>query len=306
MIANTLPSPLLTHALAHSFPSLAFAMIKLGFVKYLNTLPLVEGLQSTRDLELTAAVPSRLADLLATSEVDIALASLVDLAACKTPLTLIPAGMIGCDGPTLTVRLFSSVPLSNITRLAVDTDSHTSVILAQVILARVYNTRPAIIPFDARERAPLSSADDIDPSEWPEALLIIGDKVVTDSPPAVRYPHQLDLGEAWKALTGLPFVYAMWMCRTADTTADSSRRDELLAVAALLDRQRRRNTMRLDWIIERYAHERRWPRDLASRYFREYLRYAPDARALSAVERFLGEAAGLGLLPDVRTAVLEF
>ena len=39
------------------------------------------------------------------------LVSLVDAAEESGPaLTLIPAGMIGCDGPTMTVRLFSAVP----------------------------------------------------------------------------------------------------------------------------------------------------------------------------------------------------
>ena len=54
------------------------------------------------------------------------------------------------------------------------------------------------------------------------ARLLIGDKVVTDAPPTDRYPHQMDLGEAWKDLTGLPFVYAMWMCR-GPRTGDQAR-----------------------------------------------------------------------------------
>jgi len=29
---------------------------------------------------------------------------------------------------------------------------------------------------------------------WPEAVLMIGDKVVTGSPAAVRYPYQVDCG----------------------------------------------------------------------------------------------------------------
>ncbi|MGH7133317.1 MAG: menaquinone biosynthetic enzyme MqnA/MqnD family protein [Phycisphaerales bacterium] len=268
--------------------------VRIGYVKYLNTLPLVEGLGVCRDLELVAAVPSKLAPMLRGGEVEIALASLVDLAKSAesdVPLALLPAGMIGCDGPTLTVRLFSRMPLEQVMRLHADTDSHTSVILAQLLLRKRFGAKPIVVDFDARERIAVGEGGDED-GEWPETLLMIGDKVVTDSPPAVRYPYQLDLGEAWHAWTGLPFVYAVWMCRAAD--AEGQR---VQAAVALLDRQRLRNTARLDWIVQRYATERRWPRDLARRYVEELLRYAVGPREREAVERFLSECASEGLLP---------
>ncbi|MBX9736227.1 MAG: hypothetical protein K2X32_04815, partial [Phycisphaerales bacterium] len=108
---------------------------------------------------------------------------------------------------------------------------------------------------------------------------------------------ELDLGLAWKELTGLPFVYAMWMARAADVEADSPRCEALRSVAILLDRQRRRNAMRLDWIVDRSALDRGWPRDLARRYVTEYLRYEPTDASLEAVQRFFDEAATLGFLP---------
>src|SRR5262249_20042800 len=138
-------------------------------------------------------------------------------------LTVLPVGMIGCDGPTLTVRVFSSVEPSHITTLHADTDSHTSVALAQVVLWKKYGVRPTVIDLDARDRIALGGTG-LDRtgeaqrkgsgpgSEWPETLLLIGDKVVADAPPAERYPYQIDLGEAWHEMTGLPFVYASWMC----------------------------------------------------------------------------------------------
>ena len=43
------------------------------------------------------------------------------------------------------------------------------------------------------------------------AMLLIGDKVVTREPRGMGF--QLDLGAAWKELTGLPFVFAVWMVR---------------------------------------------------------------------------------------------
>ncbi|MEM9374031.1 MAG: MqnA/MqnD/SBP family protein, partial [Planctomycetota bacterium] len=145
--------------------------------------------------------------------------------------------------------------------------------------------------FDARERA---GDRDVSPEEaWPESLLLIGDKVVTDSPPAVRYPYQIDLGEAWHELTGLPFVYAVWMCRR-DRMADRRVR----TIAALLDRQRRRNRSRLDHLVAEEAARRGWPGDLARRYIGELLRFDVDGRAERAVAVFFDKAATHGLLPE--------
>lgn len=283
--------------------------VRLGYVKYLNTLPLVEGLSAWDEVELLAAAPAKLADLLtgtddAPPQIDLGLVSLVDAARAPAPLTLVPAGCIGCDGPTLTVRLFSAEPFERVRAVHVDTDSHTSVVLAQLVLQKRFNARVRLIDFDARERvvrgvlpppAPPAVPDAADPGhpgEWPTTLLMIGDKVVTDSPPAVRYPHQLDLGEAWKEWTGLPFVYAVWMCRDSDSTDPAIRN-----AAGVLDRQRRRNLQRLDWIIERYAHERAWPEDLARRYVGTLLRYEVGPREREGIARFFFEAAQAGLLP---------
>ena len=129
--------------------------------------------------------------------------------------------------------------------------------------------------------------------EWPETLLLIGDKVVSDSPPAARYPYQLDLGEAWKEMTGLPFVYAVWMCKS-----ERAGEPGIQLVAALLERQRLHNRGRLDWIVSKRAAERSWPDETARRYVGELLRYDVGEREREAAERFIQAATRLGLAPD--------
>lgn len=272
--------------------------IRIAAVSYLNTVPMIEGIQAWRGAELVTAVPARLADMVIRGQADIGLVSLADYARAGTDasgnpiLSLLPCGMIGCDGPTLTVRVFSAVPPEAITTLHADTDSHTSVVLAQVVLAERHGVRPEVRDFHARERL---GSDDAD--AWPETMLLIGDKVVTDSPPAVRYPYQIDLGEAWHAMTGLPFVYAVWMCRT-DRADDPGVR----TAADLIERQRRRNRLRLDSVVTAEAVRRGWPGDLARRYIGELLRFEVDDRAREAVGVFLEKAAGLGPggLPSVQ------
>ncbi len=264
--------------------------VRLGYVRYFNTLPLVQGLEYWSGVSLHPAAPSVLGGALLRGEVDLALCSLVDAARAGGALTLVPAGMIGCDGHTLTVRLLSKVPMASVSEIYADIESHTSVVLARVLLAGMHGVRPRIVDDDVHARAVGLLARG-DAGAWPETMLMIGDKVVTDAPGEAVYPHQLDLGQAWKELTGLPFVYAMWMCRTCD--AGDAR---IVAAARMLARQRLRNASRLEWIVERFAHERRWPDNLARRYVRDLLRYAPDERAMRGAREFVRQAEALGLL----------
>jgi hypothetical protein len=52
-------------------------------------------------------------------------------------LVMLPVGMIGCDGATLTVRVFSRVPMEKVREVHADTDSHTSVVLCRVVLEKL-------------------------------------------------------------------------------------------------------------------------------------------------------------------------
>lgn len=281
--------------------------VRLGCPRYLNTAPLTEGLERLDGVEVTRSVPSLIGPMLASGQVDIGLCSVADLATLPVPVALLRVGAIGCDGPTLTVRLFSRVPFEAVRCVHADSDSRTSVVLCGLMLRELFGVEAAMVEFDARERVAVGerpsrlgegragvareSSVGAD-GEFPEAMLLIGDKVVADSPPAERYPHQLDLGEAWKRVTGLPFVYAVWMCRAAE--ADSPR---IRTASAVLDRQRRRNEARLGWLARARAGDHRWPAEEARRYLGSLLRFGVGPRERQAVDVFLSKAADGGLLP---------
>lgn len=272
--------------------------VRIAAVRYLNTAPLVEGLDRTQGITLIPTVPSNVVSLLRDGNADVGLASVVDAAlshGTSSPLSLLSCGMIGCEGPTLTVRVYSAVPFAKATTLHADTHSHTSVILAQLLLKHVHGAAVKVVPFSAHERGTSTNpAHAAAPQDWPETLLLIGDKVVADPPPADRYPHQMDLGEAWNTWTKLPFVYALWMCRTKEATSQPIRLAE-----ALLDRQRRHNATRLDWIIAARAPEHRWPIATASNYLSNLLRYEVGPGEREGLARFFKEAADAKLLPQI-------
>ena len=260
--------------------------LRLGAVRYLNTVPLIAGLDTHQGLEIVRAVPSAIAPMVESDRVDLGLISVIDAARSQIPLSIHPrGGMIGSEGRTMTVRVFSKVPPARITTLHADTDSHASVAIARVILERAHSVRPQVVDFDAREH---TCSD----SDWPETVLLIGDKVATASPPAVRYEHQIDLGQAWLDLTGLPCVYAVWVSR-----ADRADDPRIRAGVDLLERQRRRNAMRADQLVTAAAAERGWPGDLAREYVGQRLRYELDDRAREGASTFIAWAHELGLSP---------
>jgi chorismate dehydratase len=246
--------------------------IRVGSVSFLNAKPLIYGLDRAADVRLSLDVPARLLDGLTDERYDVALLPVIDYQ--RLPgLRLLTAGGIGCDGATLTVRIFSPVPLDQIRTLACDTDSHTSVALARIVLARLFNVRPTFVDLAAG-----AVGGDV-------AVLLIGDKVVCEEPK--RFPHQIDLGEGWKRLTGLPFVFAAWIARDGVDLRDLPERLELA---------KRDGLAHLDEIIARHAVPRGWPPDVAKRYLGEYLKFDIGIDQLRAIRLFHQYAAEEGLI----------
>lgn len=246
--------------------------LRLGSVSFLNAKPLIYGLDEEPNVELTLHVPSRLADLLRDAVVDVALLPVIDYQRLEG-LRLIPAGGIASDGATLTVRIFSKQPIAQINELACDWHSHTSVALAYIIMQEKYGRTIKL------RELPDAAADDDVPR------LLIGDKVITREPGG--FPYQLDLGEAWKELTGLPFVFAAWMARPDFDLGDWPLR---------LKQAKREGMANIETILSRHAGPLGWPLPVARRYLTEHLRFDIGQREIDAIERFHRMAAIHGLI----------
>ncbi len=249
-------------------------VLNIASVSYLNARPLIHGLERDPRVKLSLDVPSKLIQKLRDGDADVALLPTIDYQR-QCDLVIIPAGGIGSDGATLTVRIFSRCPIDQIRSLACDGDSHTSIALARIILARRHNLRP--------EFTDLSRAGE-DPHQ---ARLLIGDKVVCDEPRG--FANQLDLGSEWKALTGLPFVFATWMARSGADTA---------ALYTVLDQARQRGLAQIDCIIADFAEPRGWPPALARQYLTSNLRFGVGQRELEAIRAFHRMAFEERILPN--------
>jgi len=267
------------------------AVRRIGCVSFLNAKPLIDGLDGRANPLVKFDVPSGLLAGLEAGDVDIALCPVIDLQRSTVPLDIVPAGGIGCDGPTLTVRIFSKVPINQITEVHADTDSHTSIALMRVLLAEVCGLKPKVIHYNAREQVAGNRV-----VTEPTTMLLIGDKVVTSAPAREKYPYQTDLGEAWKNLTGMPFVFAVWM---------TPREKNLGDLPALLIATRQFNETQIESIVDRYARNLGWPRELAVQYLGHWLKYAIGPRELAAIRLFFEKAKQHGVIEELREVVVR-
>jgi chorismate dehydratase len=104
----------------------------------------------------------------------------------------------------------------------------------------------------------------------------------------VGFEHQLDLGFAWKELTGLPFVFAAWM---AKQTVDLGDLPDRLALA------KREGVAHIEQLVQRYAVPRGWPAGVALQYLTVYLKYDIGEPQLRAIRLFHELAAKHAIIP---------
>ena len=260
--------------------------VRLGVVDFLNTAPLIGGLERVSGIEFIHKVPSSLIGCLERDEVDLALASSIDYQRSVIDLRILPVGVLSSEGETLTVRLCSSLPLEDIGEVYCDTDSHTSIVLLQIVLRQKYGITPKIIPTNIRSL--LDSTKD-----WPETVLIIGDKVVT-SEHEPTYTHSLDLGQAWMDQTGLPFVFATWL------GPENLDKELVNRARILLDRERRHNAQRIEQIVSTHAIDRGWVPEVAFQYLTNHMQYSFTKQHGESLDLFFELAASCSLIDTVR------
>lgn len=261
---------------------------RFGAVSFLNTRPLIDGLDHDPRVQLRYAVPSALAGLLMEGLVDAALVPVVDLARSAGRWQRVSNACIASDGRTLTVRVYSKVPPEQMEVLHIDADSHTSVALARIIWSNVFHRPLRIEPVP-----PVDKLRDC------ESVLLIGDKVATT--PMPWFDHHVDLGDAWKKWTGFPFVFAVWAA-SSDLDAETGknqgelRRDQ---IARILETARDRGVARALELAVEFGPQRGWPVALAKEYFSRTLMYTLTPAALAGMNRFFDLLAEAGIAPRV-------
>lgn len=251
---------------------------KIGAVSYLNTKPLVAGLDTDApNYELFFDLPSRLADRLAGGDLDVALIPVIE-AVTHPEYTILSDACIACRGPVWSVKLFSKVPAEQIKTLALDEGSRTSQALTRVFLANKFGVTPAC--------EILSIDEDWEQSDC-DAVLVIGDRAMKKQ--SVAFPFSLDLGTAWNDWTGLPFVFAVWAARPGT---------DFETVGSLLSEARDDGLRRLPEISSDQAGYYDLSVEDCSSYLGQHIHYYLDEDGKRGMELYFQYAAKLSLIPE--------
>jgi chorismate dehydratase len=256
--------------------------LRVGAVSYLNARPLYHQIDRLApEARLTLDLPSRLADGLARGELDVALIPSVEYlrGAAAHGYRIVPEIAIAARGPVRSVKLFSRVPLGQIDRLALDEGSRTSQALCRVWLDAAHGVQPGRVEILPMGVSALESTAD--------AVLVIGDRAmkVPDAP----FAHVVDLAEAWNALTGLPFVFALWVARAGVDLGDLPAALAACKAAGLAD---------AEGLAARHAPRLGLDHDVCLDYLTRVLSYDLGPPERAGLARFARMAAALGLAPE--------
>ena len=252
--------------------------MKIAAIRYINTLPLIYGMELNPDLELIFDTPARCYEKLLNDEVDVALIPIIGTQ-LNSEIRAIKGLGIAATHRTESVYLFSTKPLDRVKTVIGDPSSLTSVMLAKIILNEKYRNKPRFIS---------DSVDNIHEAlRHYDAALIIGDEAILSD--KSDYDHY-DLATEWYSITGFPFVFAVW----------ASKRNLSMEEREIFHLAHQEAAQNWQAVIERASGMLAVDVPFLKRYYNENLRYHLSRSDYEGLLRFLGLAADLGYLQKVR------
>jgi predicted solute-binding protein len=268
--------------------------VRVGCVKYLNARPLIRGWPDCVEFDHPSALCKRLAN----GELDVALVSSFEF--LRNPIYRIVDNVsISSDGPVYSVVVAHRGEISEIDEIELDPASETAVNLLRCLVAErglkprlirnidFQSVRPAglqpAVP-DAAENISAGRAGNM--PMFPSGRLLIGDQAIRFRESHADEFQFWDLGEQWKKLFVLPFVYALWLVRPEFPDAKQ--------IANRLRALRDDNLANLNEVI---AAQKEFDPQFCSRYYREYLRFSFGKDEKEGLRNFANLCAKHHLLP---------
>lgn len=226
--------------------------IILSAVEYLNTKPFIEGLKIhplNSQISIIEDTPAECSEKLRNGRADIGIVPVADFPLLKGFRKITQWG-IAADGAVDSVLLVSNQPVENLDRILLDYQSRTSNKLMRILAEDYFQIHPDFtLAHPGYEEKELAVG---------EGAVIIGDRALKFGS---RYAYKYDLGHYWKELTGLPFVFAIWV---ANTKVNLELEKELeLALGACMDSRRK--------VADSY--QKSYPRVDVYRYLTQSIRY---------------------------------
>lgn len=245
--------------------------IKIAAVSYLNSKPLTYALESGEIknlIQLDFFYPSEVASRLIDNRADVALLPVEALLSLKE-YYIISDYCISTEEEVASVCLFSEVPIENIQTVLLDYQSRTSVALLKILLRDHWKISPELKNASEGYESQIAGTT---------AGLIIGDRALKQR---ILSKYVYDLSLAWKQMTGMPFVFAVW-------AANKKLDDQFIELFSLANQEGLKN-------IEKISSEIIFPEYDLHQYFTNNISYVLDNKKRKAISYFLEKVKEYGL-----------
>lgn len=252
--------------------------MRIAAIRYINTLPLIFGLQNRNDHDLILDTPSGCFRKLISNEVDVALIPIWGTQ-MQPDVRAIPGLGIAANNQTESVFVYSNKPLNKIQTVAVDPASLTSVNLLKIILHVKYQNEPQFITSNVSEI--------MDRLQSCDAALGIGDAAITTKVPGF---DRWDLAAEWHAMTRLSFIFAVWGSLRRLTSSEQE-----VFQQSFLDAQ-----SSPERVIDQACKMLPVDSEFAKRYYNLDLHYQLTPNDYQGFSRYLALAADLKILDNIR------
>ncbi len=281
--------------------SLPQARLRVAAIGFLNPAPLMwdfehPPLNASLALryQIDRMTPAECADRLASGAAEIGLVPIAALATIPG-LHILPGCTIASKGSVRSLLLVTraSQPLETLRSVAADTASRTTLAHARILFRHWGNPEVPFLPAAADLDAMLARAD---------AAILIGDPALLaleeranrferTGEPLVYH----DLAHEWRALTGLPFVSAVW------GAAHGSLLDE--SVAQDFIQSRIHGLENIEALVAEWSRRIPIPEETIRAYLTTNIHYTLDEECIEAMRVFFRMAVEAGILPGYSFSV---
>jgi chorismate dehydratase len=283
--------------------------LRVGVADTLDARPLAWGLLKGHHADLFSPVghPAPLIGrLLEQRGVDIALTPAIEVARLGG-LRVLPDLCVSFPAEARSLVLLSPSPVAEVCRVLRERCTPTAAAVTSIVLEERYGRRPEMVELDPGGLGPLGLARSLTRRlarslaelTSGEALLLTGGVGLAASierldATGLRRLHRMDLGTAWRELTGLPLVVGVWAVR------EGVRLPEL---PFYFKSSLRYGLSSLDAIAREAAAELGVGSLVISDYLRHTVGYFLQDDELRSLEELFRRAARHGLVPERRLAV---
>jgi chorismate dehydratase len=282
---------------------LSHPRLRIAAINFLNPAPLMWDFEHpplnsalSQRYQIDRMSPAECADRLAAGQADIGLVPIASLAV-NPALRILPGCTIASKHRVRSLLLVhrASRPLTALRSVAADSASRTTLAYARILFHHWGNPAVPFQPASADLDAMLDQAD---------AAILIGDPALLAlEEQANRFERTreplvyLDLAQEWRAITGLPFVSAVW------GAAHGSLLDE--SIANDLNQSRIHGQQNIDTLVAEWSNRLPISEETIRTYLTANIHYELDEECIEGMRVFFRTAASLGILPEYSFAIPE-